>query len=206
MELIHSDQKISINIQKNDKIVEIIGTINEVFDDRMTVDLPQYFMRYIEYLEVGKPLSIKIFSKLGTIDFNTVVISSPLESAFTIELDYNALRLTPDEETPAIDAIETLKIQREDNSIVSIKTSNISIDKMVCLSSIPLEIDEKLNCELILPKDYGTITFKATVIKRDIVYDNEYTISCYAMNEENRQSLLYYMYMYTLLYDEQADK
>ena len=205
MELIHTGQKISINILKNDKLIEIIGTINEVLDDRLVVELPQYFMRYIEYLEEGKPLTIKIFSKMGTIDFNTVVISSPLETAFTIELDYNALRLTPDTEVAMIDAIEILKLKKNDN-IITVKTTNFSTSKIICISDIPLEVDDNFNCELILPKDYGTITFKANVIKRDIVYDNEYTLSCYAMDEENRQSLLYYMYMYTLQYDQQVDE
>ena len=69
-----------------------------------------------------------------------------------------------------------------------------------------MEVDQKFDCELILPQDYGTIFFKATVTKRDVVYDNEYTLSCYAMNEENRQSLLYYMYMYTLKYSQQEDE
>lgn len=204
MELIHSGQKISINIEKGNKLIEIIGTINEVFDDRLTLELPQYFMRYIEYLEVGKPLSAKIFSRMGTIDFNTVVITSPLEEAFTIEMDYNAMRLTPDDEMPVIDAIETLRLLRQ-NEHITVKTTSISIDKIICLSDTVLETDQNFDCELILPKDYGTITFKATVIKRDIVYDNEYTLSCYGMDEVNRQSLLYYMYMYSLKYNEQED-
>lgn len=205
MELIHSGQKISINIIKNDKLVEIIGKINEVFDDRMSVDLPNYFMRYIEYLEVAKPLSVKIFSRLGTIDFNTVVITSPLEERFSIELDYNAIKLTPDSEMDSISAIETLILKNE-SSTYNVRTTEIAINKMVITSSLPIEVEEKFDCELILPEDYGTILFKATVIKRDIVYDNEYTLSCYGMNEENRQSLLYYMYMYTQKYDQQGDE
>ena len=204
MELIHSGQKLSINIYKGDNLVEIIGEVNDVLDDRMTVELPKYFMRYIEYLEVGKPLTVKIFSKMGTIDFNTVVITSPLEDNFTIELDYNAVKLTPDSEIKSVDAIETLKLKRNDN-IITVKTSDISIDKIVCISSTELEVEQQFDCELILPGDYGTIIFKATVTKRDIVYDNEYTLSCYGMNEENRQSLLYYMYMYSLQYDRQGD-
>ncbi len=204
MELIHSGQKLSINIYKGDNLVEIIGEVNDVLDDRMTVELPKYFMRYIEYLEVGKPLTVKIFSKMGTIDFNTVVITSPLEDNFTIELDYNAVKLTPDSEIKSVDAIETLKLKRNDN-IITVKTSDISIDKIVCISSTELEVEQQFDCELILPGDYGTIIFKATVTKRDIVYDNEYTLSCYGMNEENRQSLLYYMYMYSLQYDQQGD-
>ena len=204
MELIHSEQKISINIIKDDKLVEILGTINEVFDDRITIELPKYFMRYIEYLEVGKPLSAKIFSKLGTIDFNTVVITSPLEENFTIELDYNAVKLTPDSEVPSVDAMETLILKDKDD-IITVKTTDISPEKIICLSQTPLEVEQKFDCELILPNDYGTIVFMATVTKRDIVYDNEYTLSCYGMSEDNRQSLLYYMYMYTLKYNQQGD-
>lgn len=206
MELIHADQKISINIEKNDKLVEIIGNISEVKDDRLVIDLPQYFMRYIEFLEVGKPLSIKVFSKLGTVDFNTVVISSPLESEFSIELDYNAMKLTPDTEMPGIDAIETLKLIKNADDIITVKTANILIEKIICISNVELELESTYDCELILPKDYGTIKFKATVVKRDVVYDNEYTLTCYGMDEENKQSLLYYMYMYALEYDEQGDE
>ena len=204
MDLIHTGQKISINILKNDKLVEIIGTINEVYDDRLSIELPQYFMRYIEYLEVGKPLTVKIFSKMGTIDFNTVVITSPLEEFFSIEMDYNSMRLTPDDEIPMIDAIETLILQNGEE-IHKVKTSNISIESIICQSSDELELERNFDCKLILPNDYGTIIFKATVIKRDIVYDNEYTLSCYGIDENSRQSLLYYMYMYTLQYDRQED-
>lgn len=205
MELIQSGQKLSINIQKNNKLIEMIATINEVFDDRITIELPPYFMRYIEFLDVGKTLTVKIFSKLGTIDFNTVVISSPLEDNFSVELDYNAIKLTPDEEMQMVDAIETIRIKREDG-YYNIKTTNISTEKIICISDIPLSVDETLTCELILPNDYGTIAFKATVINRDIVYDNEYTLSCYGINEEDRQTLLYYMYMYTLQYNKQGEE
>ena len=204
MELIHSGQKASINIYKGNNLVEIICEVNDVLDDRMTLELPNYFMRYIEYLEVGKPLTVKLFTRLGTIDFNTVVITSPLEDNFTIELDYNAIKLTPDSEIESIDAIETLKLKRDDD-IITVKTSNISVNQIVCISSTELELEQQFDCELILPGDYGTIIFKATVTNRDIVYDNEYTLSSYGMNEENRQSLLYYMYMYSLQYDRQGD-
>ena len=42
----------------------------------------------------------------------------------------------------------------------------------------------------------GTINFKVTVIKQDKVYDDEYTLACYAMSDSDKQTLLYYMYMY----------
>ena len=202
MELFNAGQKLSINIFKEDKLVEMIATINEVFDDRLDIELPQYFMRYIEYLDVGKPLTIKVFSKFGTIDFNTVVITSPLEEKFMVELDYNAIKLIPGEQLPVINAIEKLNIIKKEESFY-VKTLEISTEYMRISSEQLLTQGENFDCELILPDDYGTITFKASVTDVDTIYDNEYTISFYAMNENDRQTLLYYMYVYTSSYEQQ---
>ncbi len=201
MDLLQPGQKLSINIEKDNKLVEMVCTINEVFDDRIDIELPQYFMRYVEFLDVGKPLTIKVFSKFGTIDFNTVVISSPLEDKFIVELDYNAVKLTADENLPAVDAILQMKMKKGEEEFY-VKTLDISIEKIRLLSETELIVEENYDCELILPKDYGTINFKATVKHKDIIYDNEYNISCYAMSEEDRQTLLYYMYMYTSSFDQ----
>ena len=200
MDLIHSGQKLNINIEKDDKLVEMICIINEVFDDRIEIELPQYFMRYIEYLDVGRPLTIKIFSKFGTIDFNTIVISSPLEEKFVVELDYNAIKLTEGDSLPVINSILPIKLTKDNESFV-INTIDISTEKIRVDSDIELNLEDNYDCELILPDDYGTIYFKATVMHKDILYDNEYIMSCYAMNENDRQTLLYYMHMYTNSYE-----
>ena len=196
MDLIQQGQKISLNIIKQETLVEILGTINEVFDDRLIVDLPPYFMRYIEYLDMGCVVTAKIFSKLGTIDFNSMIISSPLEQGhLEMELDVNALKFTPGNELPIIDSIENLKIIHKDG-IINTQTFEISTDYIKFYSEKKLSIDESFDCELYLPEDYGTITFKATVTAQDIVYENEYTANIFSMNEQDRETLLYYMYMY----------
>ena len=203
MDLLQKGQKISINIQNEDKIVEMSGSISKVYDDRIDVELPPYFMRYVEFLEVGKPLTIKVFSKIGTIDFNTVVISSPLEDDnFTIEFDANALKLTVGEELPVIGAMEKLRIYNKEWSYMA-KTFEISTENIKFYSDKVFNIDENLNCELILPSDYGTINFKITITERDEVYDKEYTASFYNMNENDRQTLLYYMYVYSNDYSQE---
>lgn len=196
MDLLQPGQKLGINFQKEEKLVEIFCTISKVFDDRINIDLPPYFMRYIDFLDVGKRLTLKVFSKIGTIDFNGIVINSPLEDDFTVELDYNAMKLTPGEELPVIDAIEKVVIKKGEETIVA-KTIEISTENLKFYSEKTFEQDESFNCELILPKDYGTISFRATVTYVDVVYQNEYTVSYSYMNEYDRQSLLYYMYIYT---------
>ena len=202
MDLLQKGQKISINIYKQDKLVEMLGKINDIFDDRLEVELPPYFMRYVECLDVGSHLTVKVFSKFGTIDFNTVVITSPLEDNFCIELDYNAMKFIPGEDMPVVDAIEKLNIIRN-NEVISAKTLELSTEYIKLYSGTDLEIDDNFDCELILPDDYGIIKFKATVIYKDTIYDNEYKVSYYSMSEDDRQTLLYYMYVYIKNYDQE---
>ena len=78
MDLLLEGQKINLYFQKDSNIVEMVCSIEKVFDDRLEIVLPQYFMRYIEYLQAGRKITAKVFSKLGTIDFNSVIITSPL--------------------------------------------------------------------------------------------------------------------------------
>ncbi len=196
MDLLKPGQRISLFFPKEENLVEMSCTISNVLEDRIVIELPPYFMRYIEFLEVGKRLTAKVFSKIGTIDFNTIVITSPMEDVFSVELDYNAMRLTASEDMPVINAIEVLNIKKED-SVVVVKTIAISTEYIKFYSETPFVQDENFSCELILPKDYGIITFTAIVTDVDPVYENEYTITYSSMTENDRQTLLYYMYLYS---------
>lgn len=196
MDLFTEGQKITLYFQKNTNMVEMICSVEKVLDDRLDLILPQYFMRYIEFLQVGCKITAKAFSKLGTIDFNSVVIYSALEDTFTIELDYNSVRLTPGKELPVVSAIERLEVKRE-NEIALCKTFELSTDYIKFYSEQKFDIEEEFEATLILPKDYGIIKFKAVITEVDPVYDNEYTALFTTMTEVDRQSVLYYMYVYS---------
>ena len=196
MDLIKVGQKLNINFPKNDKIVEITATISGIYDDRIVIDLPPYFMRYIEYLEVGEPLTIKVFSKIGTVDFNTIVISSPLEDEFSVELDYNAMKLTPTEDIPMVEAVEAMNITFEERTF-RVNTFEIATRYIKFYSDYSFEVGNELECDLNLPDKCGIIKFKGQISYVDPVYDNEFTVSYTMMAEEDRQTLLYYMYLYS---------
>ena len=197
MELLKPGQKLSIFFQKEDKLVEISCIISQVYEDRIVIELPQYFMRYINFLDVGCKLTVKVFSKIGTVDFNTIVISSPLEDEFSVELDYNAMKLTPNEKIPVVNAVETLNITMDDERVFRVNTFEISTEYIKFYSDYEFQLNDSFNCELILPRNYGIIKFRGTVIYVDPVYDNEFKINYMNMTEEDRQNLLYYMYLYT---------
>ena len=196
MDLLSEGQKINLYFQKDSNIVEMVCSIEKVFDDRLEIVLPQYFMRYIEYLQAGRKITAKVFSKLGTIDFNSVIITSPLEEKFSIELDYNAMKLTPSSEMPVVDAIESMVVKTPDGDL-RVKTFEISTSYVKFNSDKPFKVDESIEGSLILPKDYGIIDFRAVISEIDPVFDNEFTATYVTMTENDRQSLLYYMYMYS---------
>ena len=196
MELLKPGQKLSIFFQKEDKLVEISCIISQVYEDRIVIELPQYFMRYINFLDVGCKLTVKVFSKIGTVDFNTIVISSPLEDEFSVELDYNAMKLTPNEEIPVVNAVETLNITTDDSRFFKVNTFEIATEYLKFYSDYEFQLNESFNCELNLPKNCGIIRFRGTVIYVDPVYDNEFKISYSNMTEDDRQNLLYYMYLF----------
>lgn len=196
MELFNVGQRIALLFCKNNNIVEMICNIEKIYDDRFDLVLPQYFMRYIDSLQVGNTLTAKVFSKLGTIDFNTIIISSPLEECFSIEVDYNALKLNPGGETPFISAVEALEVVFE-KSKYKLKTFEISTKGIKFYSDQNFNIGNEIDCKLILPKDYGIIDFKAVVTEIDEIYDNEYTTEYITISEKAIQAVLYYMYMYT---------
>ena len=196
MDLIKVGQRIALYFQKESNLVEMICTIDKVSDDRLVLNPPQYFMRYVEHLRVGAKLTAKIFSKLGTIDFNTIVISSPLEDIFEIELDYNAVKLTENSEIPVIGAVENMEIKRN-NEVCKVKTFELSTIYFRFTSDKKFAINESLEFTIFLPKNYGIINFKGKITEIDPIYENEYTATYLTITEADRQSLLYYMYMYS---------
>ena len=195
MDLFNEGQKVSIFFRKDDKLVEMTCSIDTVYDDRLVLSLPQYFMRYIEHLQVGNEIMAKAFSKFGTIDFNSVIISSPLEDEFSVELDYNSINLTKSEEIPVINAIEDIEIKDNTGSYM-LKTFELSTEYIKFYSDHKFEINSYIDCSINLPKDCGIISFKAIVSEIDATYKNEYTAQIETMVEADRQTLLYYMYIY----------
>lgn len=196
MDLFTVGQKITLFFQKNSSMVEMICTVDKILDDRLYLILPKYFMRYIEFLKVGRKFTAKAFSKFGTVDFNTIVISSPLEDDFTIEMDYNSIRLTSGEFIPSIRAVEHIEITKNDIPM-KFKTFELSTESVKFTSDKLFSVNEDITGVLFLPKDYGIINFKGTISERDPIYENEYTAIFTTMTEQDRQMLLYYMYMYT---------
>ena len=197
MDLLVKGQKIALYFEKDSNYVEMICAVDNVYNDRLSLILPQYFMRYVDSLQEGCELTAKVFSKFGTIDFNTIVISSPLEDVFEIELDYNSLKLTENEEISVVSAVETMTIITDKDEI-NVKTYELSTEFLRFYSDKNFSVGDVYKFNLILPKEYGIIKFTGIISEIDPIYENEYTVKYSIMTETDRQTLLYYMYVYSI--------
>jgi len=196
MDLVKPDQKIALCFPKENNMVEMTCTIIEAHDDRLVLNPPQYFMRYIDSLKEGSKMVAKIFSKIGTIDFSTVVISSPLNDKFEVEFDYNSIKLTEASDMPAVSAVESLDVKKGINTY-KVKTFELSSNFLKFTSNEEFKVGDTLDFALYLPKDYGIINFKGAITDIDPIYENEYTANYLTIKEADRQVLLYYMYVYS---------
>ena len=197
MDLLKNGQSLSIFFEKTGNIVEISCSIKQIYDDRMVIALPPYFMRYIEFLEEGKPLTVKVFTKVGTIDFNTVVISSPMEDEFAVELDYNAMQMVPTDDNQVINAMEKISIYINDE-VYNYKTFEISVNYLkLYADNNKLNIGDTYKCDLYLPQGCGKIRLEGVITEIDPVYDNEFTLEYSMITENDKQKIVYYMYLYS---------
>ena len=196
MNLLAKGQKIALYFEKDSNIIEMTCAIQEVYNDRLDLSLPQYFMRYIDCLQEGCELTAKVFSKLGTIDFNTIVISSPLEEIFQIELDYNSLKLTEKENIPTVSAVEDMQIKTKSGT-TKVKTYELSTRFLRFYSDKDFELETPCDATIFLPDEYGIIKFSGIISENDPIYENEYTVKYSIMSEDDKQNLLYDMYMYS---------
>ena len=142
-----------------------------------------------------------------TLDFDNLDIESKEELDI---FDEKPLELDSDYD---INAVEVhISTQLTSQKIIQLMDTYPSLKRITCPQSIynrispdyigfysdkKYKIGDNIDCVLNLPKDYGIIDFKATVSEIDPIYDTEYTAVYTTMTEQARQTLLYYMYIYS---------
>ena len=94
------------------------------------------------------------------------------------------------------EAVELVNATVGEN-LVKLSTFEISTEYIKFNSDKKFSEGQSFECELIIPKNHGIIKFRATVVEIDPVYDDEYKAVYSNMTEEDRQTLLYYMYLYS---------
>ena len=117
MSLVREGQKLNLIFSKDNKTVEITCVISEVLYDRLIVELPKSFMRYINYLATGCEVSVRVFSTVGLLAFNSIIINGGLEDIFSIEYDESIVRMEPYADSQPVEEILEMTIKDVKNAL-----------------------------------------------------------------------------------------
>ncbi len=194
MNLVREGQKLNLIFNKEDKTVEITCVIASVEFDRLIVELPKSFMRYIEFLATGCEVSVRVFSTAGILAFNSIIINGGLEDFFSIEYDENAVQMEPYTESPSVEEILELIIKDKSGKVYQAKTIEIGTKglKFVCESK--LELETIYDFTLLTNEEFGNIEFTGLINSYDEVFPEEYVMSYTKISGVDRQNILRFIY------------
>ncbi len=194
MNLVREGQKLNLIFNKGEKTVEITCVVGSVEFDRIVVELPKSFMRYIEFLASGCEVSVRVFSTAGIIAFNSIIINGGLEDVFTIEYDENAVRMEPYTESPTVEEMLELIIKDKSGKVYSAKTIEIGTKGIKFVTESKLALETIYDFTLITNEEFGNIEFTGLINSYDEVFPDEYVMSYTKISGADRQNILRFIY------------
>ena len=195
MSLVREGQKLNLIFSKDNKTVEITCVISEVLYDRLIVELPKSFMRYINYLATGCEVSVRVFSTVGLLAFNSIIINGGLEDIFSIEYDESIVRMEPYADSQPVEEILEMTIKDVKNALsYSAKSIEIGAKGVKFLCESPLNLETVYDFVLMTDEEYGNIEFSGLINSVDPVFTNEYIMSYTKISGNDRQNILRFIY------------
>lgn len=194
MNLVREGQKLNLIFNKGDKTVEITCVITAIEFDRLIVELPKSFMRYIEFLASGCEVSVRVFSTAGILAFNSIIINGGLEDIFSIEYDENSVRMEPYTESPSAEEILDLIIKDKSGNVYQAKTIEIGTKGLKFVCENKLELETIYDFTLITNEEFGNIEFTGLINNYDEVFPEEYVMSYTKISGIDRQNILRFIY------------
>ena len=195
MSLVREGQKLNLIFSKDNKTVEITCVISEVLYDRLIVELPKSFMRYINYLATGCEVSVRVFSTVGLLAFNSIIFNGGLEDIFSIEYDDSIVRMEPYADSQPVEEILEMTIKDVKNALsYSAKSIEIGAKGVKFLCESQLNLETVYDFVLMTDEEYGNIEFSGLINSVDPVFTNEYIMSYTKISGNDRQNILRFIY------------
>lgn len=166
---------------------ELNCTIKKIYKDRIALVPPEETIDYVDYLQEGDDISVKIFTPAGIKAYDAIVLNSPLENEFVIEFveDYIEIQrrkyLRMDYEAKVLVQVGFTKVVTQ--------TIDIGGGGIRFASETPFEPNQTVTCHLFLP-DSPTIQAQGIIIKEKHLKENEYVIFFTKITENDRTKIL----------------
>jgi len=166
---------------------ELNCSIKKIYKDRIFLNYPKEIMDYVDYLQEGDDVSVKIFTPSGIKAYDAIVLNSPLENDFVIEFieDYIEIQrrkyLRMDFEAKVLIQAGMLKLVTY--------TIDIGGGGIRFSGEESFEPNQTVSCHIFLP-EFPAIQAQGIIIKEKHLKENEYVIFFTKINEKDRTKLL----------------
>lgn len=192
MSLFQENQKAKIIFGADNKIVEMDCYIEKIYYDRIKLGLPKAADRYTPYLKVGNDITINVFSHVGVVVQDSIILTSPLEKSFTIEYDMDAVRIENRRRNKRFSANCDIIIFRPLLGNIETQLIDISTRGLRYYSDIPLEAGSEYDCKVLLKPTDAKILFKGKVLDNKGLPMGVYRMLIYKIAYKDKYVLLDY--------------
>jgi len=166
---------------------ELNCSIKKVYNDRISLNFPKEIIEYVDYLQEGDDISVKIFTPLGIKAYDAIVLNSPLENDFVIEFVENYIEIQRRKYLRMdFEAKVLIEVGREKIVTYTIDIGGGGI-RFSCENSF--EPNQTVSCYIFLP-EYSVIQAQGIIIKENHLKENEYVIFFTKIDEKDRTKLL----------------
>lgn len=166
---------------------ELNCTIKKIFKDRISLIPPEETIDYVDYLQEGDDVSVKIFTPAGIKAYDAIILNSPLEDNFVIEFVENYIEIQR-RKYLRMDYEAKVLIQEGFTKVVT-HTIDIGGGGIRFASETPFESNQTVTCHLFLP-EVAAIQAQGIIIKEKHLKDDEYVLFFTKINENDRTKIL----------------
>lgn len=188
MDELQTGEKVILTIlDKNGKLYDTESKIQAFYKDRIAVEKTEDILNHKECLEEGEDVNVKIFTPVGVILFNSIVLNSPLEDEFVVEYIETSPQVQR-REYARVPIVAKVLIERSEENIVT-KTINISGGGLRFFYEGTFEKDEQVKVCLYLP-DLKMIKAKAKMIYNPNLPENNHVLNFEEIEETDRENII----------------
>lgn len=192
MGLFQENQKAKIIFEADDKVVEMDCYIEKIYYDRLKLSLPKAANRYNPYLKTGNKIVINVFSHVGILIQDSIILTSPQEKEFTVEYDMDAVRIENRRRIKRYSANCDLVIFRPLLGNIETQLIDLSTSGLKYYSDIPLEAGAEYDCKLMLRPTDAKILFKGKILDNKGLPAGVYRMYINKISYKEKQMLLDY--------------
>lgn len=185
---IREDQKIKLFFKVADSSEkELDCSIKKIYKDRISLNFPKEIVHYVDYLQEGDEVAVKIFTPSGIKMFDAIILDSPLEPEFIIEFVEDYLEIQR-RMYLRMEYNTKVMIEKDKSNIVT-HTYDIGGGGLRFFYEGSLENRETVGCRLFLP-DLPSIQTQGIIIKEKHLRENEYVLVFTKIEENDRDKII----------------